>query len=124
MPNYIILDGMRYITTDLGYDPSRNKAQQVLSGLTGKTISLNFNQSDYRWTVPILVEITPSNPEHGSEDDLETAYAKEYVTYIDRDGVDQGYVFMLGQLSKPRKFALVDTSAPYKTTLSLRKRQV
>ena len=124
MANYITLDGKRYLTTDLAYQPERKKAQQINLGLTGKTISQTFDYSDYTWAVPILVEITPADPEFGSEDDLETAYAKDYVTFIDRDETDQGYVFMLGNLAKPRKFALMDESASYKTVLQLRKRQV
>lgn len=124
MSNYITLDGKKYLTTDLAYQPDRKKAQEVNLGLTGKTIVQTFDYSDYIWTIPILVEITPVDPEFGSEDDLETAYAKDYVTFIDRDDTDQGYVFMLGSLPKPRKFALIDENAAYKVTLSLRKRQV
>ena len=121
---YIVLDGMKYATARRGFAPRRKKSQRVKISLTGKTLSILFAFKDYHWKAPILVELTPTDPEYGSLDDLRVAYDKEYVTFVDVWGVDQGEVFMEGELPEELDWALVDESAPFEVELSLRKRQV
>jgi hypothetical protein len=122
--DYIVLNNMRYATTGRKFAPRRKKSQQVKLGLTGKTLSQQFAFTDYRWRAAILVEITPTNPEYGSIEDLRAAYAEEYTPFIDQFGVDQGNVFMEGELPEEFDLALVDESAPFVVELQLRKRQV
>lgn len=122
--NYITLDGKRYLTTDLGFTDTLKKSQQIRLTLTGKTASQDFSYTDERWTVPILVRIDEENaPTYGDLADLEAAYEKDYVIFIDLFGniVD---VFIESELPKAYKYSLIDPTVHFKVSLSLHKRQI
>lgn len=122
--NYVTLDGKRYLTTDLGFTDTPKKAQQIRLTLTGKTASQDFSYTDERWAVPILVRISEANaPTYGDVDDLEAAYAKEYVSFTDVFGSTTN-VFVEGELPKAYKYGLIEADVHFKVALSLHKRQV
>lgn len=92
----------------------------ISTGLTGKTISQDFDFTLYTWSVPILVETSAADPEYGSMPDLRSAYAEEYVSFTDVFG-DTRDVYTLGELPEPYGWALVDETVHFKINLSLRK---
>jgi len=120
---YIILDGKKYQATGRVYEPKNKKSQRIGVGLTGKTMSQQFEFTDWTGRVRILVYQETADPDYGSLVDLRTAYAKAYITFVDQ--LENSFdVFMLGELPEPYGLALVDRQVPLTIELNLRKRQV
>lgn len=124
MPNYIWLGDKRYMTSSRTFQPVRHKSQRVRVGLSSKTIAQTFSFVDQRWTGTILVWVYPTDPLMGSRDDLIAAYESDYINFVDLFNVNQGDVFIEGDLPEALRYFLVDDTVPFEVSLSLRKRQV
>lgn len=121
--HYVTINNKRYRTTGLSYAPEENKARQINTTLGGRTLAQTFAYTAYRWTMELLVELTPADANYGSYTDLQTAYGLAYVSFTNPFGTTQDVIFE-GKLVGPPKYALVDPTVPFKVSISLRKRQV
>lgn len=129
MSGFVVLNNKKYLTT-LDYAADMQKSQDVQISITGETLSQTFYKPDgtlfldKRWSVPILVDLYEQNPAWGCKEDLEAAYAEEYVPFTDIFGMQQGDVFIENNLPEQLRFAIVDQDAKFEVTLKLRLRQV
>jgi hypothetical protein len=123
MANYVTIDSLKYDLTGRAYKRTVEKSQSVQVGLTGKTLSQDFNFSDQLYKVKIYVYRTESRSGYGALADLEASYADDYVTFIDQLGNSQS-VFFDGPLNVPYGYNLLSDDLPVEIELSFRKRQV
>jgi hypothetical protein len=119
---YIILNGKRYRTVNRSFTPQRKKARQVNVTVGNKTAIQTFNFTDYRWKVDIFTAIQVADSQYGTLADLQIAYDQAYVAYT--DALNQVHdVVLEGELATPLDIGILHDQAPFKVTLSLRKRQ-
>lgn len=82
--------------------------------------SQDFGFTGRRWTMTILVELTPEDANYGSKANLEAAYALASVGFTDSFGTNQGSVVFEGDLDLPPAYALVDATVPFEVEIKLR----
>lgn len=120
---YITLNSLKYYTTGLSHTAITRKAQQINVTIGAKTVNQDFGFTDSRWTVSILVYLTPPNSGYGGRDDLITAYGLSSVTFIDGEG-NSNSVFIENDITEALNVTILDDSLPFVVPLSLRKKQV
>lgn len=117
---YVTINGKRYRTARRTFTPKLSRAKQVNVTLGGAVAVQDFGFTGQRWTMTILVELTPEDSAYGSKANLETAYALPSFTFIDSFGTSYTAIFE-GDLELPPAYALVDATVPFEVEISLRK---
>lgn len=119
---YISLNGDRYYIKWGTYKPIKSQAASMSVGLSGKTITQDFDFIDYRWTAVLLVRVTEADSNYGNLSDLETAYSTIPCAFIDPDGNSHN-VLIDGDLPEEFKHDILDNTIPNEIPVMLRKVQ-
>jgi hypothetical protein len=123
MGGFIVLDNKKYLI-GLDFTPRREPSRSVQVSITGKTLTQTFEYVDQTWDMTILVDLYQQSPDYGCREDLLAAWAKDYVTFTDPLGMQQGNVFIVNNLEEQLKYAIIDETSKFEVKLSLRLRQV